>query len=112
MELFKKLREEERMYGALREIMKDDLLREREEGRKEMQQEMQQEMQREIQRESQRMQQKMQNNFVERMINLGKPGDEISLVTDLGRQDIDKIARRMNRTVTWNEAGAAEGGTA
>ena len=79
LELFRKMKEEERMYGALREIMKEELLQERQEGRKEE-----------------------QNTFAERMISAGKPGSEISLFTDLGRQDIDKIARKMNRTVYWN----------
>ena len=82
------------MYGALREIMKDELLREREEGRKEER------------KESLRKQEEMLNNFVVRMISAGKPGSEISLFTDLGRQDIDKIARKMNRTVYWNEGRA------
>ena len=94
LELFRKMKEEERMYGALREIMKEELLREREEGRKEEQ------------KESMRKQLEMQNNFVVRMINAERPGNEISLFTDLGRQDIDKIARKMNRTVYWNEGRA------
>ena len=71
------------MYGALREIMKEDLLQEWQDGR-----------------QSGRMEER--NNFVARMINAGRPGSEISLFTDLGRQDIDKIARKMNRTVYWN----------
>ena len=117
MELFRKMKEEERMYGALREIMKDDLLREREEGRKEerkeslrKQEEIRTEMQKEMQKESLRIQQEMRqgtfNTVAERMISAGKPGSEISLFTDLGRQDIDKIARKMNRTVYWNEGRA------
>ena len=93
------------MYGALREIMKEELLREREEGRKEERKESMRK-QEEMQKESMRKQLEMQNNFVARLISVGRPGNEISLVTDLGRQDIDKIARKMNRTVYWNEGRA------
>ena len=67
------------MYGVLREIMKDDFVKER---------------------------QDTLNSVAERMISAGKPGDEISLFTTLKRQDIDRIARRLNRTVSWNEARA------
>ena len=42
--------------------------------------------------------------MAERMINAGKPGNEIRLFTNLGRQEIDVIAARMNRTVSWSEA--------
>ena len=75
------------MYGVLREIMKDEFVKERQEGRQECQLD-------------------MMNSVAERMISAGKPGDEISLFTTLKRQDIDKIARRLNRTVSWNEARA------
>ena len=67
------------MYGVLREIMKDDLVKERQDAL---------------------------NTVAERMINAGKTGDEISLFTSLDRQDIDGIAHRLNRTVSWNEARA------
>ena len=79
------------MYGVLREIMKDDFVRERQEGRQEGWQEGQLDI---------------MNSVTERMIRAGKPGDEISLFTTLKRQDIDRIARRLNRTVSWNEARA------
>ena len=78
-DLFRKLKEEETMYGVLREIMKDDFVKER---------------------------QDTLNTVAERMISAGKPGDEISLFTNLERQDIDRIAHRLNCTVTWNEARA------
>ena len=42
----------------------------------------------------------------ERMIQAGKPGGEISMFTNLGRSDIDVIAKRLNRTVSWGETGA------
>ena len=90
-DLFRKLKEEETMYGVLREIMKDDFVKERQEGWQEGRQEGQLDM---------------MNSVAERMISAGKPGDEISLFTTLKRQDIDKIARRLNRTVSWNEARA------
>ena len=83
------------MYGVLREIMKDDFVKERQEGRQEGWQEGRQEGQLD-----------MMNSVAERMISAGKPGDEISLFTTLKRQDIDRIALRMNRTVSWNEARA------
>ena len=67
------------MYGVLREIMKDDFVKER---------------------------QDTLNSVAERMISAGKPGDEISLFTTLKRQDIDRIAHRLNRTVSWSEAKA------
>ena len=43
----------------------------------------------------------MLHTVAERMIRAGKPGEEISLFTSLGRQDINTIAMRMNRTVSW-----------
>ena len=46
------------------------------------------------------------NNMAERMITDGMPGDKISLFTSLARKEIDSIARRLNRTVTWSEARA------
>ena len=96
------MKEEERMYGAIREIMKDDLLRAWQEGYKEGYEE----ARKERQRRQQEAWKEEQSTVAERMINLGKPGSEISLVTDLGRQDIDKIAQKMNRTVYWNEGRA------
>ena len=44
--------------------------------------------------------------MAERMISAGKPGDEIALFTNLGRQDIDVIAKRLNRTVSWKDTVA------
>ena len=44
--------------------------------------------------------------MAERMINAGKSGDEISLFTNLGRSDIDGIASRLHRTVSWETARA------
>ena len=82
-DLFRKLKEEKAMYGVLRDIMKDDLVKEREEERL-----------------------NTLNTVAERMINAGVAGDEIALATNLPRQDIDTIARGLNRTVSWNEAGA------
>ena len=45
------------------------------------------------------------NTVAERMINAGMPGSEISLITSLSRSVIDGIARKLNRTVMWNETG-------
>ena len=45
------------------------------------------------------------NIVAERMVRAGKTGDEISLFTNLERREIDTIARRLNRTVSWGEAG-------
>ena len=42
----------------------------------------------------------------ERMISDGLPGDMIAKYSQLGRHDIDVIAARLNRTVTWGEARA------
>ena len=42
--------------------------------------------------------------MAERMIQDNMPGDKISLFTNLGRHDIDVIARSLNHTVNW--AGA------
>ena len=44
--------------------------------------------------------------MAERMINAGKAGDEIQMFTNLGRQDIDVIAKRLNRTVSWKDTVA------
>ena len=38
------------------------------------------------------------------MINDGMSGDKISMFTSLGRQDIDGIAARLHRTVSWGDA--------
>ena len=46
------------------------------------------------------------NAVAERMINAGKAGDEIRMFTNLGRQDIDVIAKRLNRTVSWEDTVA------
>ena len=40
----------------------------------------------------------------ERMIHDGLSGDKISLFTQLERKDIDKIAKRIHRSVSWNKA--------
>ena len=42
--------------------------------------------------------------MAERMIGVDMPGDQISMLTDLNCSDIDAIAHKLNRTVTWNEA--------
>ena len=44
--------------------------------------------------------------MAERMIADGMSGDKISLFTALDREKIDSIARRLNRSVRWDEAGA------
>ena len=44
--------------------------------------------------------------MAERMIKDGMPGDKISLFTSLGRSDIDGIASRLHRTVSWETARA------
>ena len=79
--LFDKLKEEEKMYGALRELFRDDFIKERQEERM-----------------------GTLNTVAELMIKDGMPGDKISRFTNLGRKDIDTIAHRLNRTVNWNEA--------
>ena len=63
--------------------MKNDFIRERQEGQLEA-----------------------LNTIAERMINAGKAGDEISLFTNHGRKDIDSIAYSLNCTVSWNEVSA------
>ena len=77
-DLFRKFQEDEKMQGVLREIMHDELVKERQEGVREA-----------------------KVDFVERMINAGRPGDEISLFTALGRQDIDAIASKLKQKVSW-----------
>ena len=44
------------------------------------------------------------NEMAERMVADGEPGDRISKYTRLGRKEIDSIAQRLNRTVSWGEA--------
>ena len=44
--------------------------------------------------------------MAERMIKDDMPGDKIALFTNLGRQDIDVIAKRLNRTVSWKDTVA------
>ena len=44
--------------------------------------------------------------MAERMVADGEPGDRISRYTRLGRKEIDSIAQRLNRTVSWGEARA------
>ena len=44
--------------------------------------------------------------MAERMISDGLPGDMIAKYSQLGRHDIDVIAKRLNRTVSWGEVRA------
>ena len=46
------------------------------------------------------------NNIAERLIRKGMHGSDIVDVTGYNRKEIDSIARRLNRTVTWSEARA------
>ena len=41
---------------------------------------------------------------IERLIGTGMDGSVISTATGYDRNRINRIARRLNRTVTWNEA--------
>ena len=105
-DLFRKLKEEGTMYGVLREIMKDDLVREREEGLQEGERRGLQEGERRgLEKGQRRGRRDTLNTVAERMVRAGRSGDEISLFTNLERREIDTIARRLNRTVSWAEAG-------
>ena len=84
-ELFRKLREDEKMNGVLREIMKEDLIKEGIEGEK-------------------RGAADAYRTMAERMIDANKPGDEIEQFTALSRSEIDSLARMRNRTVNWDTA--------
>ena len=44
------------------------------------------------------------NTFAERLINKGFYGPDIADVTGYDRSHIDSIAKRLNRTVRWNES--------
>ena len=46
------------------------------------------------------------NDMAERLIRKGMHGSDIVDVTGYNRKEIDSIARRLNRTVTWSEARA------
>ena len=82
-ELFQKIWEDERMQGVLRELMKDDYIRERQEGAADM-----------------------LNAVTQRLIRRGMDGSGIAEVTGYDRGQIDSIARGMKMTVAWNEASA------
>ena len=77
-EIFEKLKEEDKMTGVLRDIMKD-----------------------EIYAAEERAADHMLHTVAEDMIRDGLPGDMIAKYSRLGRQDIDVMAMRMNRTVSW-----------
>ena len=44
------------------------------------------------------------HSVAERLINNGLDGNTISVATGYDRAQIDSIARRLNRTVRWEEA--------
>ncbi len=44
----------------------------------------------------------MLNKVAERMIRAGRPGEEIVSFTDLGRDAIDSIGKKMKINVVWN----------
>lgn len=76
------------MNGVLREIMKEDLVKEGLEGEK-------------------RGAASMQKAVAERMIDAEKSGDEIELFTSLSRHEIDSLARLRNRSVRWETTVSA-----
>ena len=78
-ELFQKIWEDERMQGVLRELMKDDFIKERQEGAA-----------------------SAYTAVAERLIRRGMDGAGISEVTGYNRSQIDSIARGMKMTVAWN----------
>ena len=82
-EIFEKLKEEDKMTGVLRDIMKDDFAKERQEGAN-----------------------NMLHTVAERLISIGSDGTTIAAATGYDRNHINTIATRMNRTVTWNDARA------
>ena len=82
-ELFQKIWEDERMQGVLRELMKDDFIRERQEGAA-----------------------SAYNTVAERLIRSGTNGSVIETATGYDRSQIDSIARGMKMSVAWNEASA------
>ena len=67
------------MQGVLRELMKDDYIRERQEGAADM-----------------------LNAVTQRLIRRGMDGSGIAEVTGYDRGQIDSIARGMKMTVAWN----------
>ena len=95
------------MYEAVLSIFQKDIDQKLEIARRESRQEGLRDGRREGRREG--LRDGADNAFktmAERMIQAGKPGGEISLFTNLGRSDIDIIAKRLNRTVSWGETGA------
>ena len=86
-ELFRKLKEDERMHGVLREIMKDDFEQVSRDAANQA-----------VMRE--------RNTVAERLINKGYTGSAIADATGYDRSQINSIAQRLNRTVTWGEARA------
>ena len=80
------------MHGVLREIMKDDLIREGIEGEK---------------RGEKKGAADAYKAMAERMIDDNMPGDKIQLFTSLNRSEIDSLARLRNRTVNWETSATA-----
>ena len=115
-ELFRKLKEDDKMAGVLRELMKEELLREREEGEKKGREEGlkkgREEGEKKGREEGQREGEKngaayAYKAMAERMIDANKPGDEIQMFTALKRSEIDSLARMRNRTVNWESSASA-----
>ena len=84
-ELFKKLREDKKMNGVLREIMKEDFLAAEREA-------------------ATQAEANTYRTVAERLISIGTDGATIVTATGYDRKYIDSIAHRLNRTVAWNEA--------
>ena len=103
-EIIWKIREDEKMAGVLRELFHDDLMRAMQEGERKGKREGWKEGNLEGRREGrQEGAANTLNAVAERMIFAGRPGDEISRFTSLGRKDIELIAQRLDRPVIWPE---------
>ena len=83
-EIYEKLKEEADMNGVLREIMREDMREEFVEAER-------------------KATSATLSSVAERMINDGLPGEMITKYSRLGRHDIDVIAKRMNRIVSWGD---------
>ena len=80
-EIFERLKKEADMNAVLKDIMREDLIAAKQDGAEEE-----------------------RNATAESMINDGLPGEMITKYSRLGRHDIDVIAKRMNRIVSWGDS--------
>ena len=85
------------MYEAVFSIFRENIENVWQEGKREGRQEGRQEGRKEGAADA-------FSEVAERMIKEGMPGNQIAAFTNLGRRDIERIAKRLKKTVIWGDS--------